>query len=239
MLTQHHRTISLIGEENHNLISSKKVMIIGLGAVGGYALECLARIGIKNLIVVDFDTFEPSNLNRQILATHSTLNTQKSISAQNRILDINPSSTPLALDIKLTPHNLDFITFHQPDFVIDAIDDTSAKTSLIEFLITHNIPFISALGAALKYNPEQLTTTTLDKTSSCPLAKKLRTNLRSKNLPLNQINVTYSKEPSQISKDNNGNNVLGSLPFVPMSMGASLAFFAFQTLINNGEKNEK
>ena len=232
---QHHRTIALIGKENHHRLTCSTVMIIGLGAVGGYALENLARIGVQNLIVVDFDTFELSNINRQILATHKTLNHPKTQTAKDRILAINPSANVTTHELKLTPDNLDFITSFKPDFVIDAIDDTSAKTSLIEFLITNNIPFISALGAALKYNPELLHTTTLDKTTSCPLAKKLRSQLKSQNLPLSQINVVYSLEPSTICKDNNNQNILGSLPFVPMAMGAHLAHFAYLTLISKGE----
>jgi tRNA A37 threonylcarbamoyladenosine dehydratase len=235
MLNQHQRTISLIGKENHDLLTSKTIMIIGLGAVGGYALENITRIGIKNIIAVDFDTFDLTNLNRQILATHQTINTSKTFSALKRITSINPNATPTAVEQKLTPSNLDFILSHTPDFVIDAIDDTKAKTALIEFLIQNNIPFISALGAALKYNPELLKTTTLDKTTICPLAKKLRSELRTKNIPINQVNVVYSTEPSHIVKDENQNNILGSLPFVPMAMGAHLAHFAFQTLLKKGQ----
>lgn len=228
---QHQRTIALIGKENHELLTTSTIMIIGLGAVGGYALECLTRIGVKNLIVVDFDTFDPTNLNRQILATHQTLNQKKTLSALERIKNINPNATPTALDIKLTVDNLNFIKEHSPDFVIDAIDDLKAKTSLIEFLHTNNIAFISALGAALKYNPELLTTTTLNKTSNCPLAKKLRSLLRLNNLPLNEINVVYSTEQTTTPKDQNNPPVLGSLPFVPMAMGAHLAHYALKTLI--------
>ncbi len=232
---QHQRTISLIGHQNHQILTSSSVMIIGLGAVGGYALENMARIGVKNLIVVDFDTFEPSNLNRQILATHQTINRPKTEIAKERILEINPDASVTVISQRLTSDNLDFITSLKPDFVIDAIDDTTAKTALIKFLLSNNIPFISALGAALKYNPELLHTTTLDKTSSCPLAKKLRSHLKSSNFPLSKINVVYSTEPAKICKDADNQNILGSLPFVPMAMGAHLAHFAYLTLTKKGE----
>ncbi|MBR5599248.1 MAG: ThiF family adenylyltransferase [Alphaproteobacteria bacterium] len=235
LTTQHQRTISLIGNTSHLELIKKTVMIIGLGAVGGYALENLSRLGIQNLIVVDFDRFEPTNLNRQILATYETLNTSKTISAKNRILQINPTANVTAIDLKLTPDNLDFILNHNPDFIVDAIDDIKTKTALIEFMLKNNLKFISALGAALKYNPELLKTTTLDKTTTCHLAKKLRSNLKTSNLPLNKINVVFSTEPSKITKDENGNNILGSLPFVPMAMGAHIAHFALKTLINKGE----
>ena len=136
---QHLRTISLIGHQNHQILTTSSVMIIGLGAVGGYALENLARIGVKNLIVVDFDTFEPSNLNRQILATHKTINHPKTEIAKERILEINPDAAVTTISQKLTSNNLDFITSLKPDFVIDAIDDTTAKIALIEILLSNNI----------------------------------------------------------------------------------------------------
>jgi tRNA A37 threonylcarbamoyladenosine dehydratase len=225
------RTIALLGKQKANTLFSSTVMIIGLGAVGGYALEMLARLGISNLILVDFDTFETSNINRQILALTDTINQKKCDIAKERVLKINPDCNVIALDIKLTPSNLDFIKNYKPDFIIDAIDDISAKTSLIEYLVNNEIPFISAMGAALKFNPELLKTTTLDQTSACHLAKKLRENLRKKNVPLKKVPVVFSTEPSHIIKDENNQNILGSLPLVPMAMGASLAHFALKKII--------
>lgn len=225
------RTIALLGKEKSSTLFSSTVMIIGLGAVGGYALEMLARLGINNLIVVDFDTFEPSNINRQILALTDTINHKKTDTALTRIKQINPTCNVDAIDLKLTPSNLNFIEKYNPDFIIDAIDDLNAKTSLIEYLLENKIEFISAMGAALKFNPELLKTTTLDKTSQCHLAKKLRDNLRKKNLPLKKVNVVFSTESAHIVKDENNQNILGSLPLVPMAMGAHLAYFALKKIL--------
>lgn len=230
------RTIALLGKQKANTLFSSTAMIIGLGAVGGYALEMLARLGISNLILVDFDTFEPSNINRQILALTDTINQKKCDTAKERVLKINPDCNVIALDLKLTPSNLDFIKNYKPDFIIDAIDDISAKTSLIEYLVNNKYDFISAMGAALKLNPELLKTTTLDQTTQCHLSKKLRENLRKKNVPLKKVNVVFSTEPSHIIKDENNQNILGSLPLVPMAMGAMLAHFALKKLIKENNQ---
>lgn len=224
------RTISLLGKDKALKLANAKVMIIGCGAVGGYALECVARLGINNIVAVDFDCFEMSNINRQILALDSTIGKKKSEVAKERILAINPNANVKAFDLKVDASNLDFILDEKPDFVIDAIDDVVAKCDLIEFMVNCNIKFVSAMGAALKYKPELLKIATLDKTSCCRLAKKLRDILAKRGVNLKQVNCVYSTEAVKICKDVMGNNVLGSLVMVPMAMGAELAYFAFNEL---------
>lgn len=222
------RTIALLGQENAQRIFHTSVMIIGCGAVGGYALEMIARLGFKKIVVVDFDTFEPSNLNRQILATAHTIGLKKCMVAKERVLSINPDAEVVALDMKVTPDNLLFILTEQPDFVIDAIDDVAAKAALLAFLAEHDISVVSAMGAALKTKPELLKSATLDKTEGCHLAKKLREMLRKQQVDLKKINCVYSSESVKICKDENGQNILGSLPIVPAVMGTMLASFVLQ-----------
>ncbi len=222
------RTIALLRKEKAQCVFNTSVMIIGCGAVGGYALEMVARLGFKKIFVVDFDTFEPSNLNRQILATTQTIGLKKCLVAKERVLSINPDAEVVALDMRVAPDNLSFILQEQPDFVIDAIDDVMAKAALLAFLAEHGILMVSAMGAALKTKPELLKSATLDKTEGCHLAKKLREMLRKQQVDLKKINCVYSSESVKICKDENGQNILGSLPIVPAVMGTMLASFVLQ-----------
>lgn len=217
------RTIALLGKDKADKIRHTSVMIIGCGAVGGYALEMIARLGFGKIWAVDFDVFEESNINRQILALTETIGRKKCEVAKERALAINPAADITAVDMKITPANLDFILKEKPDFVIDAIDDVTAKAALIKFLADNDIPAVSAMGAALKTKPELLRTATLNKTEGCHLAKKLRDILRRENCDLKKVHCVYSAETVKICKDENGNNILGSLPMVPAAMGIQLA----------------
>jgi len=222
------RTIALLGKENVAKIAQTSVMIIGCGAVGGYALEMIARLGFNKIAVVDFDTFEESNVNRQILALTSTLGCKKSETARARVLEINPKAEVSVFDRQVKPNNMDFIFEAKPDFVIDAIDDLEAKAELIAFLKAHNIRFISAMGAALKRDVSLLRTANLGATEGCAMAKKLRGILKAKGLDLKTIPCVYSPEAVKICKDENGANVLGSLPMVPAAMGIKLASWVLE-----------
>jgi tRNA A37 threonylcarbamoyladenosine dehydratase len=222
------RTIALLGKEQALKLMNTSVMVIGLGAVGGYALEMIARLGFGEIFVVDFDCFEDSNINRQILATIDTIGHKKCEVAKCRVEVINPDAKVWALDEKISDNNLNFILDKKPMFVIDAIDDVKAKSCLIEFLVNNDICFVSAMGAGLKTKPEKLKLATLDKTQGCNLAKKMRDELRKKNVDLRKVNCVFSDECVQICKDENGNNVLGSLPIVPCCMGTMLANFVLE-----------
>lgn len=225
------RSIAILGKEKFEKLVNSSVMIIGVGAVGGYALEMVARLGVKNIMVVDFDVFEKSNINRQILANVDTIGKKKVNVAFDRVIKINPDANIKAIDLKLEPQNLDFILRENPSFVIDAIDDVKAKGALIEFLVKNEIKFVSAMGAALKFKPELLKISTLDKTTNCHLAKKLRDILRKNSVNLKKVGVVFSTEDAKNVKDDNGNNVLGSLALVPMSMGAMLASKMFEEIV--------
>ncbi len=225
------RTTALLGKEKAAKVCQASVMVIGCGAVGGYALEMVARLGFGKIWTVDFDTFEESNVNRQILAVTETIGRKKCDVAKERVQSINPEAEVMAVDMKITADTLDFILTAKPDFVIDAIDDVPAKVALIKFLADNNIKAVSAMGAALKTKPELLHTATLDKTAGCALAKKLRDMLRKEGCALSKVRCVYSAEPVKICKDADGNNILGSLPMVPAAMGAMLAAEILQMCI--------
>lgn len=222
------RTIALLGEKKAQKINMSSVMIIGCGAVGGYALEMIARLGFGKIWAVDFDLFEESNINRQILALSETIGRKKCEVAKQRVLAINPQAEVLALDLKITADNLGFILQEKPDFVIDAIDDVAAKAALINLLANNDIQAVSAMGAALKTKPEMLRLASLDKTEGCHLAKKLRDMLRHQGCDLKKVRCVYSPEAVSICKDEAGNNILGSLPMVPAAMGTMLASEIFR-----------
>lgn len=217
------RTIALLGKEKAEAVGKASVMVIGCGAVGGYALEMVARLGFGKIWAVDFDVFEESNINRQILAVTETLGKKKCDVAKERVLSINPEAEVAAVDLRVNVDNLGFILEEKPDFVIDAIDEMTAKAALIRFLVKNEVRFVSAMGAALKMQPELLRAATLDKTFGCPLSKKLREMLRKDGVDLTKVRCVFSNEAVHALKDENGQNVLGSLPMVPAAMGGMLA----------------
>ncbi|MDR2902399.1 MAG: tRNA threonylcarbamoyladenosine dehydratase [Lactobacillales bacterium] len=187
------RTALLLGKETLQKFKKATVMVVGCGAVGGYAVEAVARCGIGHLILVDFDTVSPSNINRQLLALHSTVGCKKVTVAANRVRDIAPKIKVTALDRIVNAQTADDILSHKVDFVIDAIDSLNPKTGLIEKLLEKGIPFISSMGAALKTDPTKIKITNLDKTVECPLAFFIRKRLRRRGLSL-KFPVVYSSE---------------------------------------------
>lgn len=217
------RTIALLGEKKAEKVFATSVLVVGCGAVGGYALEMVARLGFGRIGVVDFDVFEESNINRQILASSESLGRKKCVVAGERVRLINPEAEVLVFDRKIAEGENGFIFDEKFDFVIDAIDDVRAKAGLIKFLQEKGGACVSAMGAALKTKPELLSPSTLDKTQGCPMAKKLRDILRKEGVDLKRVRVVYSPEPVKICKDEAGNNILGSLPMVPAAMGTMLA----------------
>ena len=144
------RTKLLLGEEGVNKLQHSCVMVVGLGAVGGYALEAVARAGIGKLILVDFDRFDETNVNRQILALSSTIGRKKSEVAAERVREINPECEIIVKDMFVDSGNLSELLSLKPDYVIDAIDSLTPKCCLIEALCANGIPFVSSMGAALK-----------------------------------------------------------------------------------------
>ncbi len=218
-----HRIRLLLGDKAVQTLQSKTVMVVGCGAVGSFAIEALARSGIGNLILVDFDKVEESNINRQLFALQSTIGTQKVDVARVRISDISP-------DINVTTFNMFWDENSdpdiKPDFVIDAIDSVPSKVALYRWCAAHNIPFVASMGAAQKTDISMIQISKLSKTTVCPLASKIRKLVRTENLP--DFPVVYSTQ----SPIKNDTGVLGSMITVTGDFGLNLANFVIQKLIS-------
>lgn len=219
------RLETLIGCDKLDLIKSKKIIVFGCGGVGGYVIEGLVRSGIENITIVDYDKVDITNLNRQIIALHSTIGKDKTEVIRERILDINSNCNVNVLNKKISVDDINNINLEDYDYVVDAIDDVKVKVELIKYSQEHNIKLITSTGTAKKLHPEMLGITTLDKTSYDPLAKKLRTLLKGYNL--NKVCVLASKEEPIIK-----GNALGSSAFVPSVGGLLIASYIINDIIS-------
>ena len=175
---QFQRIKLLLGDDGFRRVRSAHVAVVGCGAVGGFAIEALARTGVGKLTLIDGDTVEESNINRQLCALNSTLNHHKTDILKNRIQDICPDTLVQTHSTFLTEANAADLLADKPDFVIDAIDRINDKIALILFLQKKGIPFISAMGAARKTDWRQIKLSRLNQTSVCPLAARLRKELK-------------------------------------------------------------
>lgn len=228
------RTQALLGEENFKRLQNSSVMIVGLGAVGGYVLEALARSGIGHLILVDFDKVEESNINRQILALGSTIGQKKSELAAKRVKDINPDCKVEVRDMFVNAETLPELLEQKVDMVVDAIDSLNPKCGLMQALTERQIPFISSMGAALKTDTTSIKLQTLDKTKNCPLAKFIRKRLKHRGCDLKKIWCVSSDEVVSVpesalfmeDKPSDGGrqrHTMGSLPTVTAIFGLTIA----------------
>lgn len=225
-LNQFNRLEYLIGNDNVELLKTKKVLIVGLGGVGGFAVEALARSGIGNITLVDYDTIDITNLNRQIIALHSTIGLKKTTAFKERILNINKDCNITILDLFLDSNNYKEIITDDYDFIIDCCDSLEAKKLLLLESYNKKIPFIGCMGTANKMDPSKLEIIDIRKTINDPIARIMRKFV--KDNKLNQkIMVVSSKE---LPKKNG--TKLGSNAFVPSSAGLLIASFVVRSLIN-------
>lgn len=219
------RLESLIGTDNIERIKNLNVLIIGLGGVGGYALESLARCGIEHLTLVDGDTIKPSNINRQIIATSKNNDKLKTEEWKNRINLINPNSKVKCISEMINEDNIDLLFSENYDYIIDCCDTTKVKVLLIRLCDQKGIKLVSSMGMAKKMDATKIKITTLNKTDTDPLARKIRSEIRDKDL-MRKVTVVYSTEPSI------DNKTLGSNSFVPSVAG----LFITNYIINNENK---
>lgn len=187
------RTALLLGTEGVKNLKNAHVLVAGCGAVGGFSLEALARAGIGKLTIVDFDTFDETNLNRQLFATINTLGKNKTTAVKERLLLINPHLKITEKNIKISSQTMDEIFNEEYNFVIDAIDSVNAKSLFIEEILKRKIPFISAMGAALKTDLSKIKVSSFHKTIECPLAAFVRKKLRQRGVSL-KFPVVFSSE---------------------------------------------
>ncbi len=237
MDTRDSRTEMLIGKEAVKKIKSARVAIFGIGGVGGYALEALARAGVGSFLLVDSDTVCESNLNRQIIATEKTLGKNKVDAARERVLEINSSARVEVRAEFFSPENADSFDLSSFDYIIDAIDSVKSKLALICKAKAENIPIISAMGAGNKLDPTRFEVSDISKTSVCPLAKAVRTGLRK--MGINHLKVVYSKEEPVRFFSDGEERAPASISFVPSAMGLIIAGEAIKDIaFSEGDKTE-
>ena len=236
MLNQFSRTQLLIGEKSMEELASKTVAIFGVGGVGGYTVEALARSGIGHFVLIDDDLVNLTNINRQILATHKTIGRPKVEVAKERILEINPEATVEIHKAFYLPANRDEFDFSKYDYVVDAIDTVTAKIDIIVRCYEGNIPVISAMGAGNKMNPTMLEVSDIYKTEMDPLAKVMRRELKKRGVK--KLKVVYSKEKALTpleadveEEDSKRRSIPGSIAFVPSVSGLIIASEVVKDLI--------
>lgn len=216
------RTAALLGTDAVAKLQHAAVAVFGLGGVGGQVAESLARAGVGTLVLIDHDVVSTSNINRQILALHSTVGKRKTAVMKARILDINPNATVIEKDLFFLPGCEDAVITPDLDYVADCIDTVSGKLEIIERANACGVPVISALGTGNKVDPAQLQLGDLADTSVCPLARVMRRELKKRDI--DHLPVVWSKEPPRPSAIfENGKNIPGSVSFVPPAAGLLMA----------------
>ena len=220
------RTEKLIGKSNIEKLKNSTVVVFGLGGVGSYVVEALARSGIQNLVIVDKDIVDITNINRQLIATHSTIGKSKVDVAKKRILDINPNCNIMAIKEFVSKENIaQLLDEKNINYIIDAIDTVSSKLSIIEYAYNNSIKIISCMGTGNKLDASNFEITDINKTSVCPLAKVIRKELRKLNIP--KLKVLYSKEePLKLNS-----STPASISFVPSVAGLLIAGEVIRDLI--------
>ena len=216
------RTALIFGEEALDKLKNSHVAVFGIGGVGGYVAEALARSGVGTLTLVDNDTVSESNINRQIIALSSTVGKSKTSVMEERIKDINP-------DITVNVHNCFYLPgadcgfdFDEFDYIVDAIDTVTGKIGLVMEGKNRNIPVISSMGTGNKINPAMFMVSDIYKTKVCPLAKVMRSELKKRGVE--KLKVVYSEEePIKTGVVENGRNIPGSNAFCPPVAGLIIA----------------
>ena len=216
MNEQFSRTAQLIGEEIVKNLFSKHVIVFGCGGVGGFVVEALARSGIGKISLVDNDSVNISNINRQIIALHSTVGKQKVDVLKNRILDINPNCQVFTFNTFFLPENSHSFDFSQYDYVVDAVDTVTAKIEIIKKSKDANVPIISSMGTGNKLNPLAFKVADISKTNVCPLARIMRNELKKRGI--SKVKCVYSEELPVIQTQ-----TTASIAFVPSVAGLLIA----------------
>lgn len=220
------RTEALIGTEALEKLKNSHVAVFGVGGVGGYVAEALIRSGIGTLTLIDNDTVKESNINRQVIALHSTIGEMKTEVFRKRAIDINPDITVNTVDLFFLPENRKEINFTAFDYVVDAIDTVSGKITITEECNNADVPLISSMGTGNKLDPSAFEISDIYKTSVCPLARVMRYELKKRGIK--KLKVLYSKE--QPVKTENG-RMPSSISFVPSVAGLIIAGEVIKDLI--------
>ena len=228
MKEQFSRTQILLGEAAVEKLKNARVAVFGVGGVGGYTVEALARCGIGQLDLIDSDTVSVSNINRQILATHSTVGMPKVEAAKQRVLDINPDCAVRTHQVFYTPETAPGFDFSQYDYVVDAIDTVTGKLALVEAAVAANTPIICCMGTGNKLDASAFEVEDISRTTMCPLARIMRKELGKRGI--RHLKVVYSQEEAltptgweEEAAALGKRQIPGSVSFVPGAAGLILA----------------
>lgn len=220
------RTISLIGKENFQKIQEKTVLIVGLGGVGGYAVESLVRTGIQNLILIDHDKIDITNLNRQIISTSKNIGNSKVDECKQRILEINQDANVITHKLFLDRTNYTILDNYKIDYIIDCCDSVDTKKLLIDYSLENNIKLIASMGTANKLDATKLTITDIRKTSYDPLAKILRKYVNDKKTNKKIMVISSTEQPIKTEK-------LSTMMFVPATSGLLCTQYVINDILTN------
>lgn len=226
------RTELLFGKEKMEILKNSRVAVFGVGGVGGYVVEALARSGVGCLDIIDNDVVSESNINRQIIATVDTIGKFKVDAARDRILSINPQAVVNAHNTFFMPDTSQLFDFKEYDYVVDAIDTVTGKLELIQRVFDAGTPIISSMGAGNKLDPTAFRVSDISKTSVCPLAKVMRRELKKRGI--DHLKVVYSQEQPlipMVQNENQGKRIPGSNAFVPSAVGLIIAGEVIKALI--------
>lgn len=231
------RTAKILEVEGVKKLNNSRVAIIGVGAVGGYVLEGLARAGVQDFLLVDFDKVDITNINRQILALTSTIGLSKAELAKNRVLDINPNAKVEIVRDFVRGENIKEIIKGEFDYVVDAIDTIGAKAELVKYLLDNEYRFITSMGAALRMDPTKIKVKKLHKVIHCGLSRVLRKKLRRTGYDIKNIKCVSSDEIvdesiiAKIEKEDGKKSVIGSLPTITAIYGLTIANEVIKDLV--------
>ncbi|MBQ4237783.1 MAG: tRNA threonylcarbamoyladenosine dehydratase [Ruminococcus sp.] len=236
MINEFSRTELLLGADGMEKLKRARVAVFGIGGVGGYAVEALARAGIGALDLIDNDVISLTNINRQIIALHSTVGLSKTDVMAARVKDINPECEVRTYQTFYGPDTAEQFDFAQYDYIIDAIDTVTGKLALAVNAQKANTPIISSMGTGNKLDPTAFTVTDIYKTSFCPLARIMRKELRKRGIE--RLKVVYSEEealtPEGVTEElpQGRRSIPGSVSFVPSAAGLILAGEVIKDIVN-------
>ncbi len=235
MLAQFDRTNILLGEDRINSLADKHILIAGVGGVGGYVVEAIARAGVGKITIIDNDVVDITNINRQLISNLNNVGKLKVKEYEARIKSINPQVKLSALDVFIDAENLTTLLADKPDYVIDCIDTIESKLALLTYCLTKNIQVISSMGAGNRIDISKIKVADISKTSVCGLARNVRLRLRQNGFNKG-LTVVYSEEvpfaKPQISL-NSGRPTNGTISYMPALFGITLAGKVLQDLIIN------
>lgn len=229
------RTSLLLSENNLQHLQHSHILVVGVGGVGAYAAEMLVRAGVGHITIIDSDCVAPSNINRQLIALHSTIDKPKVDVLAQRLIDINPALQLTAIQRYVDVEGVETLLQTKYDFVVDAIDTVAPKVALLATCLQGNIPVVSSMGAGARIDPTQIRYADINQTTHCGLARAVRSRLRKMNI-CHKLPVVYSTEipradaVEEVTGERNKRTTVGTVSYMPAIFGCYLAAFVIQRL---------